>query len=59
MPTIDGREWNRKRIEFLEALLADELPAEQRAAAEAELAELRKKKRSLGWLFPGRLPHER
>jgi len=59
VPTVDGREWDRKRIQFLEALLEDELSAEQRAATEAELADLRTKRRGLlGWLFPGRLPHQ-
>jgi hypothetical protein len=60
VPTVDGREWDRKRIQFLQSLLEDELPADQRAAAEAELVELRKKHRGLfGWLFPARLPHQR
>ena len=58
---VDGRAWTKQRIAFLEGLLqGDELSDEQRTATEAELQQLRSKKRGvLGWLFPGRLPHQR
>lgn len=57
---VDGRAWTKQRIKFLEDLLQGELPDDQRAATEAELQQLRSKSRGLlGWLFPGRLPHQR
>lgn len=58
VPTVDGRQWKKQRIEFLESLLADDPSDEQRAAIEAELAQLRQSGGRWRWLFPGRLPHQ-
>jgi hypothetical protein len=60
VPTVDGHEWARKRIRFLEELLGDDPTDEQRSAIEAELNELRSSSpRWRRWLWPIRLPHER
>jgi hypothetical protein len=60
VPTIDGRDWTKQRIAFLESLLADDPTDEQRAAIERELQELKATRRSRWWwLFPVRLPHDR
>lgn len=60
VPTVDGRAWTKQRIEFLEGELAKDPPVEQRLAIETELEELRRssKRGLLGWLLPGRLPHQ-
>jgi hypothetical protein len=51
-PIIDGRRWTRDRIRFLQALLLDpELPAERRAAVEAEIAQLQDQAGHFGWFF--------
>jgi hypothetical protein len=61
MPTVDDEAWRRKRIAFLEELLEDDLPDEQRAAIDNELSELRAATTRgwRRWLWPVRLPHQR
>jgi len=55
VPTIDGREWNKKRVAHLQSLLEQNPSDEERAAIEAELRELKPSRWS--WLWP-RLPHQ-
>lgn len=60
MPTVDGNEWTEKRLQFLQGLLADDPTDEQRAAIEAEIAELNASRRGRlpRWLRLPRLPHQ-
>ncbi|HEV3227159.1 MAG TPA: hypothetical protein VGZ52_10000 [Acidimicrobiales bacterium] len=59
MPTVDGDEWVRNRIAFLEGLLAGDPTSEQRTAIEAELGELRAtRSRWPRWLRLPKLPHQ-
>ncbi len=47
---IDGRRWLRQRISYLEGVLSEDPPAEQRAQLETELAQARAElRRTHGW----------
>jgi hypothetical protein len=48
VPTVDGHEWAKKRLRFLQELLDDDPSEAQRAAIEAEMDELRRSMRG-GW----------
>jgi hypothetical protein len=56
---VEGHRWLQDRLRFLQGLLDDDPPADQRQAIEVEMAALREELRSTRWglLRWFRLPH--